>query len=110
MSSLNPKVPLKHPQTHTHTQSPASPCQTRPVRGTINISGKEIKVQSSARLWFLIQNCILMVGPGILHSSEPHGQDLALLLHQQEASPSPAAWSRVSEKERASHGSSFLPA
>ena len=29
----SPQIPLKHPQTDTH--SPASPCQTRPVRGTI---------------------------------------------------------------------------
>ena len=34
MLPLNPKVPLKHLEAHTH--SPASPCQTRPVRETIS--------------------------------------------------------------------------
>ena len=48
------------------------------------------------------------MGRGILHSFRPCGQDLALLLHGQEASPCPATWSRVWVHKRASYGSSTL--
>ena len=89
MSPLNPKAPLKHPQTQS-----CLPLLNQANPG-YRISGKEIEVRSSARFLFLIQNCMALP-PGMpvgdrLHPFKPCGQDPMLLPHSQEASPSPAA-------------------
>ena len=87
MLPLNPKVPLKHPQTHTH--SPAFPCQTRPVRGTVS-QEKKIHIRSLARLPFLIQNRILMASWGILlHPLKPLRESSAWQLHRAFLLPKP---------------------
>ena len=36
------KLNTTHTHTHTHTHSPASPCQTRPVRGTDSQDKSEV--------------------------------------------------------------------
>ena len=56
MLLLNPEVPLEHPETHSCLLLPNQASQE------YQISGKEIEVHSSARLLFLIQNVILVVG------------------------------------------------
>ena len=75
MSLLNPKVPLKYPQTHTQSCLPLSNQTSQGYR----LSGKEIAVHSLARLPFLIQICTLMVGHGIfLHPFKLSGRERAL--------------------------------
>ena len=107
MTPLNPKIPLKHLQTYTH--SAASPCQTRPVRDTVSQEKKQKPVPQET----------------VILNSKPHphgglgnpsaffqtacGQDPALLLQVQEASSSPAAWSRVSKTESAPFMALLLP-
>ena len=78
MSPLNPQVPFKTPG---NTHSPASLCQTRPVRVTV-YQEKKTEVRSLARLLFLIQNLILMVSQGILlHPFRPLRKSSKSLLH-----------------------------
>ena len=63
-----------------------------------------------ARLLLLIPNRILMVGWGILCILSNRVAKIVLLLHDQEASPSPASWPREREREpvRASYPPSHM--